>query len=140
MDPAKKETINKLERVHSRVVRFSNGDYQCIISATSMLQHLQWKLTQACRETAQEAMHYRRVYNMVDVSADLLKLTMRIRSHTLSFTVPHSRTTVYKISFFPQAITIRLWNKLSGGGVKTNTLDSFKTQLSSHSCQLTYFF
>ena len=38
------------------------------------------------------------------------------------------RTTVYRTSFFPQAI--HLWNQLPGSVVEADTLDSFKAQLS----------
>ena len=38
------------------------------------------------------------------------------------------RTTVYRTSYFPQAI--HLWNQLPGSVAEADTLDSFKAQLS----------
>ena len=129
--PAKKETINKLEAVQRRAARFATGDYQRTSSVTSMLQKLQWQSLQTRRERTQVVMLYRIVYRLVDIPAEsyLHPASLRTRGHTLRFLVPHTRTTVYKTSFFPQAI--RLWNKLPGGAVEAKTLDSFKTQLSS---------
>ncbi|KAK3101818.1 hypothetical protein FSP39_006589, partial [Pinctada imbricata] len=106
--PAKRETINKLERVQRRAARFATGDYQRTSSVTAMLQQLQWQPLQVRRETSQVVMLYRIVYNLVDIPADsyLQKTALRTRGHTLRYLVPHTRTTVHKISFFPQAIRL----------------------------------
>jgi hypothetical protein len=40
-NPAKKESINKIEAVQRRAARFATGDYQRRSSVTSMLQQLQ---------------------------------------------------------------------------------------------------
>ena len=117
--------------VQRRAARFATGDYQRTSSVTSMLQQLQWQSLQTRRERTQVVMLYRIVYRLVDIPAEsyLQPASLWTRGHTLRFLVPHTRTTVYKTSFFPQAI--RLWNKLPGGAVEAKTLDSFKTQLSS---------
>ena len=85
---------------------------------------------QSRRETAQVTMMYRIVYHLVDIPADqyLHPSSLRTRGHQLRFLVPHTRTTVYRTAFFPQAI--RLWNQLPACVVGANTLDSFKAQLS----------
>ena len=54
--------------------------------------------------------------------------TILVTGYSLRFLVPHTRTTVYRTSFFPQAI--HLWNQLPGSVVESDTLDSFKAQLS----------
>ena len=129
-NPAKKETINKIEAVQRRAARFATGDYQRTSSVTSMLRQLQWQSLQSRRETAQMTMMYRIVYHLVDIPADqyLHPSSLRTRGHQLRFLVPHTRTTVYRTAFFPQAI--RLWNQLPACVVGANTLDSFKAQLS----------
>ena len=55
-------------------------------------------------------------------------ISLRTTDHSLRFLAWHTRTTVYRTSFFPQAI--RLWNQLPGSVVEADTLDSFKAQLS----------
>jgi hypothetical protein len=130
--PAKKDSINKVEAVQHRAARFATGDYQCTSSVTAMLQQLQWQTLQSRRAYAQTVMMYRIVYNLVDIPAEhhLNRTSLRTRGHSLRFLVPHTRTTVYRTSFFPQAI--RLWNQLHvpGSVVEADTLDSFKAQLS----------
>ena len=96
-----------------RAARFATGDYQRTSSVTSMLQQLQWQSLQTRRERTQVVMLYRIVYRLVDIPAEsyLQPASLRTRGHTLRFLVPHSRTTVYKTSFFPQAI--RLWKQIT---------------------------
>ena len=129
-NPAKKDTINKIEAVQRRAARFATRDYQRTSSVTSMLRQLQWQSLQSRRETAQVTMMYRIVYHLVDIPADqyLHLSSLRTRGHQLRFLAPHTRTTVYRTAFFPQAI--RLWNQLPACVVGANTLDSFKAQLS----------
>ena len=128
--PSKKDSINKVEAVQRRAARFATGDYQRTSSVTAMLQQLQWQSLQSRRAYAQTVMMYRIVYNLVDIPAEhhLNRTSLRTRGHSLRFLVPHTRTTVYRTSFFPQ--TIRLWNQLPGSVVEADTLDSFKAQLS----------
>jgi hypothetical protein len=54
-------------------------------------------------------MLYRIVYHIVDIPAIsyLQPISLRTRGHTLRLLVPHTRTTAYKTSIFPQAI--QLW-------------------------------
>jgi hypothetical protein len=129
-NPSKKESINKIEAVQRRATRFTTGDYRRRGSVTSMLQQLQWQTLQCRRETAQVIMMHRIVYHLVDIPAEqhLNQSSLRTRGHHLRFLVPHTRTTVYRTSFFPQAI--RLWNQLPARMVGANTLDSFTSQLS----------
>ena len=77
-------------------------------------------------------MMYRIVHNLVDIPAAqfLHPTALSTRGHSQRFLVPHTRTTVYRISFFPTAI--RLWNQLPGHIVDSSTLDSFKAELSGH--------
>jgi len=128
--PSKKDSINKVEAVQRRAARFATGDYQRTSSVTAMLQQPQWQILQSRQAYAQTVMIYRIVYNLVDIPAEhhLNRTTLRIRGHSLRLLVPHTRTTVYRTSFFPQAI--RLWNQLPGSVVEVDTLDSFKAQLS----------
>ena len=101
-----------------------------ITSAQAVSQQLQWETLQIRRAYAQTVLMYRIVYNLVDIPAKhhLNRTSLRTRVHSLRFMVPHTRTTVHRRSFFPQAI--RLWNQLPGSVVGADTLDSFKTQLS----------
>jgi hypothetical protein len=127
--PSKKDSINKVEAVQRRAARFATGDYQRTSSVTAMLQQLQWQTLQSRRANAQTTIMYRIMYNLVDIPAEhhLNRTSLRTRGYSLQFLVPHTRTTVYRTSFFPQAIC--LWNQLPGSVVEVDTLDSFKAQL-----------
>jgi hypothetical protein len=109
---SKKDSINKVEAVQRRAAMFATGDYQRTSSVTAMLQQLQWQSLQSRRAYAQTVMLYCIVYNLVDIPAEhhINRTSLRTRGHSLRFLVPHTRTTVYRTSFFPQ--TIRLWNQL----------------------------
>ena len=122
----KKDSINKVEAVQRGAVMFATGDYQHTSSVIAMLQQLQWQTLQRRRAYAQRVM----MYNPVDISVEhhLNRTSLRNRGHSLRFLVPHTRITVYRISFFPQAI--RLWNQLPGSVVEADTQDSFTAQLS----------
>jgi hypothetical protein len=98
-------------------------------AVSAMLQQVHWQTLQSRRAYAQTVMMYRIVYNLVDIPAEhhLNHTFLRTRGHSLRFLVPHTRTTVHRTTFFPQAI--HLWNQLPGSVVETDTLDSFKTQL-----------
>jgi hypothetical protein len=128
-NPSKKDSINKVEAVQRRAARFDTGDYQRTRSVTVMLQQRQWQTLQSRRTYAQTLMMYRIVYNLVDIPAEhhLNRTSLRTKGHSLRFLVPHTRTTVYRTSFFPQAI--RLWYQLPGSVVEVDILDSFKAQL-----------
>ena len=128
--PSKKDSINKVEAVQHRIARFATADYQRTSSITAMLQQLQWQTLQSRRAYTQTVMMYRIVYNLVDIPAEhhLNRTSLRTRGHSLRFLVPHTRTTVYRTSFFSQAT--RLWNQLPGSVVESDTLDRFKAQLS----------
>jgi hypothetical protein len=68
-NPAKKESINKIEAVQRRAARFATGNYQRRSSVTSMLQQLQWQTLQCRRQTAQVITMYCIVYHLVDIPA-----------------------------------------------------------------------
>ena len=129
-----KDSINKTEAVQLRAVRFTTGDYQCTSSDIAILQQLQWKTLQNRQAYAQTVMmqHIHVVYNLVDIPAEhhLNRTSLRTRGHSLRFMVPYIRTTVYRTSYFPQAIC--LWNQVprSAHVVEADTLDSFKAHLS----------
>ena len=110
--PSKKYSINKVEAVQRRAARFATGDYQRTSSVTDMLQQLHCQTLQSRRVYAQTVIMYRIMYNLVDIPAEhhLNRTSLRTRGHSLRFLVPHTRTTVYRTSFFPQAIC--LWNQL----------------------------
>jgi hypothetical protein len=118
-----------VEAVQRRAARSATGDYQRTSSVTATLQQLHWQTLQSRRAYAQTVMMYRIVYNLVDIPAEhhLNRTSLRTRGHSLRFLVPHTRTTVYRTSFFPQAI--RLWYQLPGSVVEVDILDSFKAQL-----------
>ncbi|KAK3092025.1 hypothetical protein FSP39_024520 [Pinctada imbricata] len=129
--PAKKGSINQIEAVQRRAARFATGDYQRTSSVTSMLRQLNWTPLEVRRNNARIVMMYRIVYALVDIPAALhLQQTSvyNTRGHSIKFLVPHSRSSVYRNSYFPQAI--RLWNNLPGSLVVADSLDSFKAQLS----------
>ncbi|KAK3096098.1 hypothetical protein FSP39_023212 [Pinctada imbricata] len=131
-NPSKKDSINKLEAVQRRAARFATGDYQRTSSVTSMLQQLQWQTLQHRRNIAQVTMMYRIAHDLVDIPAAqfLHPTSLSTRGHSQRFLVPHTRTTVYRTSFFPTAI--RLWNQLPGYIVDSDTLGSFKAELSGY--------
>jgi hypothetical protein len=115
---SKKDSISKVEAVQSRAARLATGDYQRTSSVTVMLQQLHWQTLQSRRAYAQTVMMYRIVYNLVDIPAEyhLNRTSLQTRGHSLRFLVPHTRTTVYRTSFFPQAV--RLWYQLPRSAVK----------------------
>jgi hypothetical protein len=80
-------------------------------------------------ERAKVTMLCRIVYQIVEtpVISYLQPASLLTRGHVLKFLLPNTKTTVYKTSFFPQAV--RLWNNLPGAAEETKTVDSFKTQL-----------
>jgi hypothetical protein len=115
---SKKDSISKVEAVQSRAARLATGDYQRTSSVTVMLQQLHWQTLQSRRAYAQTVMMYRIVYNLVDIPAEdhLNRTSLQTRGHSLRFLVPHTRTTVYRTSLFPQAV--RLWYQLPRSAVK----------------------
>ena len=69
---------------------------------------------------------YRILKQLTAIPSDLLiKTNSPSRTHSLSLQIPHTRTEIYKSSFFPSAI--RYWNKLTENVVTADTLDSFKS-------------
>jgi hypothetical protein len=128
--PAKKGSISQIEAVQRRAARFAFGDCRRTSSVTAMLQQLNWTPLEIRRNNARLVMMYRIVYELVDIpSAPHLQKSSLYgtRGHSIKFLVPHSRTSVYRNSYFPQAI--RLWNNLPGQLVVAVSLDSFKAQL-----------
>ena len=129
--PAKKGSISQIEAVQRREARFATGDFRRTSSVTAMMQHLNWTPLEVRRNNARVVMMFRIVYDLVDIpTAPYLQQTSLYctRGHSIKFLVPHTRTSVYRNSYFPQAI--RLWNSLPGSLVVADSLDSFKAQMS----------
>ena len=129
--PAKKGRISQIEAVQRRAARFATGDFRRTSSVTAMMQQLNWTPLEVRRNNARVVMMYRIVYDLVDIPpAPYLQQTSlySTRGHSIRFLVPYTRTSVYRNSYFPQAI--RLWNSLPGSLVVADSLDSFKAQMS----------
>jgi hypothetical protein len=128
--PAKKTASTRLRQYNIESPGLPLQIIRETSSITAMLQQLQWQTLQSRRAYTQTVMMYRIVYNLVDIPAEhhLNRTSLRTRGHSLRFLVPHTRTTVYRTSFFSQAT--RLWNQLPGSVVESDTLDRFKAQLS----------
>ena len=125
--PAKKETINKLEAVQHGAARLATGDYQRTSSVTSMRQQLQWQSLHTRRERTQAVMLYQIVYRLVDIPMEsyLQPASLRTRDVTLLYLYHTQRLHCTR---HPSS------SKPSGSGInyqEEQTLDSFKTQLSS---------
>jgi hypothetical protein len=75
-------------------------------------------------------MTYKIMHKLVDINVPpgMLQPAARCtRGHQQKLLVPHTRTDVYRHSFFPSAT--RLWNSLTEDAVAAPTLPAFKTSL-----------
>ena len=126
-DPPTSTLRDKLEMVQRRSARFVNNDYRRTSSVNTMLKNLQWQTLHQRRAHNKVITIYRILNKLTAIPSDLLIKTNTIsRAHSLSLQIPHTRTDIYKSSFFPSAI--RLWNKLTENVVTADTLDSFKSR------------
>ncbi|KAK3090576.1 hypothetical protein FSP39_012808 [Pinctada imbricata] len=127
-DPSTAHNINRLEMVQRRAARFVMGDYHTTSSVTTMMEQLGWRTLQERRAQAKAVMMFRIVNQLVDIPHTYLTpARVSVRGHSQRFTVPHTRTTTYRHSFFPDSI--RIWNALPQDAISCNTLESFKASL-----------
>jgi hypothetical protein len=84
-NPAKKESINKIEAVQRKAAKFATGEYKRRSSVTSVLQQFQWLTLQYRRETGQVIKMYYIVYHLVDIPTQqhLNHSFLRTRGHQL---------------------------------------------------------
>ncbi|KAK3103099.1 hypothetical protein FSP39_016427 [Pinctada imbricata] len=126
--PSTAHNINRLEMVQRRAARFIMGDYHTTSSVTTMMEQLGWRTLQERRAQAKAVMMFRIVNQLVDIPHTYLTpARVSVRGHSQRFTVPHTRTTTYRHSFFPDSI--RIWNALPQDAISCNTLESFKASL-----------
>ena len=102
-------------------------------SVGEMMQDLNWKSLEDRRRDARLAMMYRIDNNLVAIDkhtklAPPLRLSRNM--HSKSFQVLSSCADYRKWSFFPR--TIRDWNNLPPDIVHAGSLESFKTQVTTH--------
>ena len=121
-------THNRLEMVQRMAVRLFMGDYHTTSSVTTMMEQLGWRTLQDRRAHAKAVMMFRIVNQLVDIPHTYLSSArVSVRGHNQRLTVPHTRTTTYRHSFFPDSI--RIWNALPQDAISCNTLESFKAVL-----------
>ena len=125
-DPPTSTLRDKLEMVQRRSARFVDNDYRRTSSVNTMLKDLHWQTLHQRRAYNKVITIYRILKQLTAIPSDLLiKTNSPSRTHSLSLQIPHTRTEIYKSSFFPSAI--RYWNKLTENVVTADTLDSFKS-------------
>ncbi|XP_072166961.1 uncharacterized protein [Diadema setosum] len=118
---------NYIEKVQRRFVL---SDYRWTSSVTPMIHQLYWQTLQERRAQLKAVMMYRVMNSPVDIPQTYTvpaPSPYLHRGHTLKLIVPHTRTSCYQSSFFPDAI--RLWNSLPLDAVNCTSLDLFKKRV-----------
>jgi len=129
-DPHLKKHQEVLERVNRRAARFVMNDYSPTSSVTAMLDTLGWPSLEHRREYQRLVFMYKIANGLIAVpSTNLIPADSRTRAqHSFKYRTIQSSTSAYKNSFFPR--TIPGWNRLPSEVVNSDTVDSFKANLS----------
>ncbi|XP_071133190.1 uncharacterized protein [Mytilus edulis] len=129
-DPHTSESISKIEMVQMRAARYACNRYHNTSSVSNMLNTLNWPILTQRRLRARLVMMYKITHQLVAIpsSTILIPSDSRTRKHH-SHTFRHIYTSKdsYRFSFFPYTIT--QWNLLPTTVVNTQTVDSFRDQL-----------
>jgi hypothetical protein len=132
-DPYTATNIAELEAVQRRAARFVKGDYHTTSSTSQMIKSLGWQSLEQRRTNAKLVTMYRVVHNLIDNSTEkfLTPMTssMYTRGTIRKYLLPNCRTDVYRFSFFPSAV--RLWNQLPVQFTEVNSVEAFKSGLTS---------
>ena len=95
-----------------------------------MLEHLEWKSFEQRRKVARLAMMYNITNEKVAIPKEgrlILPKRLSRNMNDKSFQIPLAASDYRKYSFFPR--TIRDWNALPPGIVKTPSVEAFKASL-----------
>ena len=135
-DPHFKKDISSLERVQRKAARFCLNNYQSTDSVTGMLRDLGWFSLETRRTIARLNLMYKVCHGTVDIDKNSYlrpHSNCRVKtrsSHDCKFLDINATKDVYFYSFFPR--TLRMWNKLPKGIVESNSLETFKTNISKY--------
>ena len=132
-DHSTKTLITTLEAVQRRAARFITGNNRRESSITSMLQDIHLESLESTRlRKARCTMMYRVVNHLIDIpSSSLQPVRAGTRGHSQRFQQPSCTIRCYQDSFFPASIV--LWNSLPPTLVSADSLDVFKTRISTTS-------
>ena len=131
-DTSIKSQAAAVEAVQRRAARYIIGDYRQESSVTAMLQQLQLDSLQTRRLRARATMMYRVVNHLIAIPSAPLQPAQNItRGHTKRFIQPACNIRCYQDSFYPAGISI--WNALPQQLVDADSLEAFKTGISTYS-------
>ena len=129
---------NKIEFIQRRAARFVSNNYHRnpldpSSSVTRMLNQLGWASLEQRRSDARLLLFYKAVHGLIaipissylDPAGASQKITRH--SHPYKFQIPHTRTNLYRYSFFPQ--TVSAWNNLPLAVVSASSPEAFRAQL-----------
>ena len=126
-----KDKTSKIEPVQRRAARYVTNCFERTDSVTSMLLDLKWETLESRRKICQFTLLFKIVNDLIDVPADpyLKPSNARTRAlHSRKFCQPHTRTNIFKFSFFPHSIPS--WNSLLASAADAPSRVSFKRELS----------
>jgi len=106
-----------------RATRFVFNDYSRCSSMTSLLSQLNWPSLQLHRDQSSLIIFFKIIHNLVNIPHSFLHSPPYSTHCPNKFIHLHSRTELFKNSFFPR--TIRLWNCLSESIREVNNLENF---------------
>ena len=119
--------------IQRRAARFVTNRYHNTSSVSNMIQHLNWRSLAHRRSDTRLIMLYKINYSLVAITkTDRLipPLRQSRNIHSLSFQIPQCRLQVRQQSFFPR--TIKLWNSIPMNIVMSDSVESFKTAISTY--------
>ena len=130
-DPYTKKSIEHLEMVQRRAVRWVDNNYKREPGTdTALLDQYELCTLESRRKNMRLCMMYKIVNEEVDIPKEAYLKTAQRRtrgSHEHKFQTISARTDVYKYSYFPR--TIRDWNSLDPDTVQSSSLAQFKGSL-----------
>jgi hypothetical protein len=131
-NPHLKGDISTLEAVQRRAARFVMHNYSWESSVTEMMETLGWQSLEQRRREARLVLMYKVVHGLVAIPhqghIEQNKLCTRSKN-SLRLKVYSPSTEIARNSFFPK--TIKDWNKLNEDTVTAETIEKFKTRISS---------
>ena len=137
-DPHTAAQVDKLELIHKRAARFVTGNRARIHGATQAnMASLGWTSLQERRAKIRLTNFFKIKEGLLHTPTDDLVPASSSRKGP-NFSVPYSRVDAHKFSFFPN--TIRQWNSLPSSVKSANSLDLFKSGLSSQSVTPSAFY
>lgn len=132
-DPFFTEDIHKIDMIQRRAARYVTNRHRNTSSVSDMLNHLNWRSLADRRTDARLIMLYKISNNLVGIQK-IDRLIQPLRQsrnmHSFSFQLPFCRTQIWQQSFFPR--TIKNWNSLPLSIVASDSVESFKAAVSTH--------